>query len=366
MNLTIFFTTLILFSYGYFTNAEIEEVIVVPEHDRNLYGSASNQIIAIFNETNNIYFTVTGVAATYSTYNILNFTNTQGDALPKDILKLTMSDQSILLRVTLTNLSPEAFDKSLLLTVNETVAYTFVLKNPTDIVITSCLNDEVILRIPDSKNGYIMSMLGQENNPTCSFTISLDDTKKIKLDMSVCGIQYEQEFRLSFRQYQNFEGVTHDAFLGFKCRRKESIFQITTVDEFSGSYESVKDGDEHIFEQDIHAIMYLHKTGEPHTALTSDVTVREPVTLRIEMDNLYRNNFDMIPLQCTANNVPIIVNGCATPPMGHFIREAVGIFNANFNMFRTVTNGISDDTVVFSCIMYVCLLGNCPIVPCQQ
>lgn len=110
----------------------------------------------------------------------------------------------------------------------------------------------------------------------------------------------------------------------------------------------------------------LHAQGNENAVISQSVVTGNPVSLKIEMDPLYAQDVEIVPLECFVNNYKILDQGCASAgsPIGNFTKLSVGNFRSNFNMFRTIVNGVPQSDLIFKCTLFVCHLNQCPDIPC--
>lgn len=139
------------------------------------------------------------------------------------------------------------------------------------------------------------------------------------------------------------------------------------------------------YETQVQAVMFLHNQGDSDDVIVNQgINVGHPVSLRIKLDNVYTTTHDILPLVCAANDIIIMGQsnlsfsslnqltqltelsniGCASAPFRNFTKLGVGDYISEFNMFRTIRNGIGDSFVTFSCLIYVCKTGTCPVSSC--
>lgn len=330
---------------------------------RNLQGSSPSSVIGIEGEAANLYFLASGDAAHYSSYSVSGL-DQAGSAV--SLIDLKTLD-AVILRLTVNPLLSSQLATDVTLMVNgssSALDLVFQIAPQLDLTLLSCKNDGVLLKVPSARDGERVTVLGKENVADCDFIISLPASKELIIPMAACALSYDLEFVLRFTALAGFEGVDEDVNMRLTCQRITTTFLMSNQDMVS-RYEAVAAGDDMIYEQVVQAVMFLHAQGVPSNVISSGgVEVRTPVTLRIEMDDLYKNQFDILPLQCSANNQLIVDNGCSVYPFANFTREGPGTYRSDFNMFRTITNGIGDESVNFNCVMYVCQSGDCGSLPC--
>ena len=369
------------------------EAFVTVDHIRNLPGSGGNTVIGIPSQTNDIYFTVVGNAAQYSTY---TFEDANSGLTAEDYqvtVKTIFANAETIVRLTFTPLPDVLVAEQgsedpvimLKLKVNDTGVYdlNFNFYSMMDATLINCLNDVVTVMAPIFRNDTYLAVLGYETVADCNFKINMDSSLSVNIPMSTCGIAWEEPFTLRFTRLDGFEGSQGDMQAQFTCKRLTSQFAVTNKDTVS-RYSAVLDEDSLSFEHEVQVTMYLHERDDPSAVInTQGVVVKHPVSLTIEIDALYRNDFDVIPLTCSANNITILGTfdsllsfgadkapedmpdvACATDPFSNFNRISAGNYRSDFTMFRTTRNGISDTYVNFECLLYVCRAGECPALNC--
>ena len=365
-----------------FIDGSAGELLIEIDDARNLPSTNTTSFAGIANEINNFYFKVSGDEARYSSYQFVD--NSENAASYSFNVLPIITQSSVLLRLTISSLVQETIDDQTVLNLktnfSESVHFSFTIHEISDVTLVGCLNDVVSIKIPSNRNLTHLSVFGRESVPECNFQILLvDNEHEVELPMSQCGIAYEQEFLLRFTKLTDFEGIENDMNARLTCKRQTNIYLLTNSDVTS-RYETADEDDQLSFSQDVQIVMYLHERGNSsHVYTNQGVTVRTPVSLKIEMDSLYTSDFDAIPLMCTANNIPILGTydsltsfpngdlenvGCAVSHFSNFAKLGNGEYRSDFDMFRTVTSGVSDSAVNFQCLMFVCRTGTCPVLPC--
>ena len=367
------------------TTSLAQDVSVTIDLDRNLPGASASVLPGILDEVNNFYFFATGSDAKYSDFSFVDSSNLPGYAAT---LIPIVTSNGVLLRLSINPLMAGLVDNGLLLEIaaNGKVALLFEIHEIQDVALLSCLNDAVLLKVPADRNETHLSVWGKPDVAECNFQILLDDSLTISIPMSTCGVAYDVEFLLRFTQMTAFEGLDDDLNARLTCKRMTDTFILTNNDVLS-KYNEVTANNNMTFEQDLQVIMYLHERDDPSSVITTQgIEVKTDVSLKIEMDSLYANDFDVVPLVCTANDILILGKpdqqldsldqntpaeqlsdvACALSPFANFTKTAVGQYRADFKMFRTVRLRVSDTSVNFACLMYVCKTGTCPVLPCIQ
>ena len=365
-----------------------QDILVSVDLNRNLPGSSADKIIGIAGETNDIYFAVSGVAARFSNYTLEDTSSglLQPDDCEASLLTIFTTSE-VIVRITFNPLHAGLISSPLKIKVNETGAFdlTFTLEEMQDATLISCLNDIVTIKAPLSRNQTYVAVWGSEGAPECNFQILLDGSLKVDIPMSACNIQWEQEFFLRFTRMTEFEGLPDDLNARLTCKRITNQFVVSNKDVLS-RYNIVLDDDDLSYEHEVQVTMYLHERDDPSAVITNQgILVKSEVSLAIEVDALYRNDFDLVPLSCSANNITILGSptslatfqpdkapeempdvACAVGPFENFGRVSPGHFRSDFLMFRTILNGVSSSYVNFECLMFVCRAGECPTLNCIQ
>ena len=236
-------------------------------------------------------------------------------------------------------------------------------------------------KVPPIRNNTYMAVLGQEYNDLCRRQIVLNSKYMFHIPTSSCNIQFDETFHVRFTMLSNFEGSIQDLNTELMCKQTTDNILISNQD-FTSTYitdELFKYGTQ------VQAVMFLHNRGETNEVIVNQgVNIGHPVSLRIKLDNVYTTTHDILPLVCAANDIIIMGEsnlsfpslnelteltelsniGCALPPFRNFTKLDVGDYISEFNMFRTIRNGIGDSAIKFSCLIYVCQTGTCPVSSC--
>lgn len=241
------------------------------------------------------------------------------------------------------------------------VLFSAELQAQTDIILLSCLNDDVHLKVPSTYNNHYMSLDGAESNTACSYQLGnmANVGNSVRINMTSCGLAYNVPFQMSFRAQENFN-VDEDVVILMRCRGMDTTLEVSNRNINSDLNTVV--AQDHL--STVQAMMYLHLQGDEQAVVYDTVQVKTPVSLKIEMDPLFNQDFDILPLECYVNDYKVVDYGCASYPMNNFTKTAVGNFRSDFKMFRVVTNGLPNSDLTFRCILYVCHYGQCPQVPC--
>lgn len=243
---------------------------------------------------------------------------------------------------------------------NNGVISTVNLVEQTEIILFSCLNNQVHLKLPDRYSNHFLSLENYENNPSCSFQLGdLTTNNNIHLNMGDCGIYHNSPFQISVRQSEHFN-VDEDAFILMQCYGTDTVLSVTSLG-VSSTLDDITGSD---FLATVSALMYLHTPGDTSAVLSNNVLVNTPVSLTISMDPLYRHDFDILPIECFVNNYKIVNFGCASWPLSNFTKLETGVLSSEFKMFRPVINGVPENNVSFMCTLQVCDKGYCPTIPC--
>lgn len=246
---------------------------------------------------------------------------------------------------------------------NPTVMFSFIVSELTEPIMIACLNDQVKIHVPQSIDGHIVKVLGKETTVGCEpQTVDIaTNGNEITLDMVACSIAYFSNFKLVIKDPVNaLFDVDDDLVTQMQCKKVGNILRIDNADV---SADIAVDTSE-VFEQTIEADLTLTLASDPTTSITSS-TVGDAVSLTIMLDPLYTNDFDVFPMECTINDISILNMNCADYPMNQFEKIAVGHFQSNFSMFRPVVDGVPAESVTFSCNLFVCSLGDCPVTDCS-
>ena len=340
---------------------------------RNVYGTTENVLKAFDNVDNSVYFKAINAMGVDS-WNFVSQTANELQSVSIDHV-LDIEDGMKMVVATLRpsgshNYKIEGVDSG------GTVlgSLQFTISTPSNPQIVSCTNDKAKLYIPQSFNMTYINLNGKEGNTDCSFQIVLPSEApttphNLELPMTTCGISYYNQFQISLREHQLFN-VDADFNSLMTCSKIKLVTTLST--KTLGEYQD-PDTDV-LFEQGVLGTMYIHARGDQQSAITSNVEVGTPVTLRVSLGQLYKFNFDILPLVCSVNNVLITSSSCSvnTAIFGEFTKHSIGELSADFDLFRVLDSetNIPSSSITLECTFYVATVdtstGNslAPTSPC--
>lgn len=341
---------------------------------RNVWGTSASTLKAFDNVDNSVYFQATNADSVDS----WNFVDQASNPLQSvSIDHVLNSENSIKLIVA--TLKPSGSHSYKLVGIHSdgTVlgSLLFTIETPSNPQIVSCTNDKAKLYIPNSYNMTYLALNGKEGTSECSFQIILPSEAptlphNLELPMTTCGLGYYSQFQVSLREHEEFN-VDSDFNSLMTCAKIKLVATLST--DTQGNY-GIPDGNV-IFEQGVLGSMYVHARGDPQATLTDSVPVGTPVTLRVSLGELYKFNFDILPLICSVNDVLITSSSCSVNSaiFGEFHKHSIGELSADFDLFRVVdpNTNIPSASITIQCTLYVATVdtstGNslAPISPCM-
>ena len=340
---------------------------------RNVWGTTANTLKAFDNVDNSIYFKATG-AESVSSWSFVDQTLNPLQLSSIDHVLDTENSEKLIVATMKPTGSRDVILQGFHSNGTLLGSFSFTIENPHNPQIVSCTNDKLKLYIPDTYNMTYLALNGQEGNSDCSFRVVLPSSApttphNLEVPMAACGLQYFVQFQISLREHEEFN-VDQDFNSLMTCGKISLVTTLTA--EIQGSYGAPDT--QVLFEQGVLGSMYVHARGDPQATITNGVAVGTPVTLRISLGELYKFNFDILPLQCTVNNVLISTSSCSINPtiFGEFTKHSIGELSSDFNMFRVVDSvtKIPSNSINIQCTLYVGTVdtstgeSQAPISPC--
>ncbi|KAH3752847.1 hypothetical protein DPMN_187473 [Dreissena polymorpha] len=107
--------------------------------------------------------------------------------------------------------------------------------------------------------------------------------------------------------------------------------------------------------------MTLYRNGVDISGQTVKLT--DTITMVLQLESEYIEDFDIKAKYCTADNIDIIVDACAvdTDLFPHISRIQQGVLQASFGAFRTTNLNGGSVSMPFSCVLQVCLGACAPV-----
>ena len=348
---------------------------IIIDLQRNVFGTSENELKAFDNVDNSVYFKAINAVGV----NSWNFVNLNSNALQSVSVDHVLDTEDNIKMIVATlrpngshNYKLEGLDS------DGTVlgSLQFTITPPSNPQIVSCTNNKAKLYIPENYNNTYFSVNDKESNTDCSFQIVLPSEApttphNLELPMTTCSISYYNQFQVTLREHEEFN-VDADFNSLMTCSKISALTQLST--KTLGGYQD-PDTDV-LFEQGVLGTMYIHARGDPQSAITDNVQVGTPVTLRVSLGQLYKFNFDILPLVCSVNNVLITSSSCSvnTAIFGEFTKHSIGELSADFDLFRVIdsSTNVPSSSITVECTFYVATVdtstGNslAPTSPCMN
>lgn len=367
----MYYKSFVLFALLTYCNA----ADITIDLQRNVWGTTAVTLKAFDNVDNSVYFQATN-ADNVDSWNFVDQASNPLQSVSVDHI-LNMDDTGA--RLIVVTLKPAGLHSYKLEGLHSDGSVLgslmFSIETPSNPQIVSCMNDKAKLYIPESYNMTYIALNGREGNTACSFQIVLPSEAptlphNVELPMTTCGLSYYNQFQLSLREHEQFN-VDGDFNSLMTCSKIKIVTTLFT--DADGDY-GVPDTDV-LFEQGVLGSMYIHARGDPTTTLTDNVSVGTPVTLRISLGELYKFNFDILPLICSINDVLITSSSCSvnTAIFGEFTKHSIGELSADFDMLRVVDSNtnIPSTSITVECTLYVATVDStigtslAPTSPCM-
>ena len=237
----------------------------------------------------------------------------------------------------------------------------FELAVQNQITLVSCGEGIAAFLVPSSYDGHYFSIIGSESQPECAFQIDLQGQQTIGVNREACQILRNQTFEIAVRETPFIE-YDSDIRATFSCNAEDSSLVLSNTDVTSDFGSAT--GEQ--FLVSVQALMYIHERDNKTAVINTDKLVGAPVSMTIEMDEVYKEFYDVFPIECSVNGIDILIQGCADPisPVPDFIKIGVGEYRTDFNVFKTWVNNYPSSNLDFVCRLSVCLKDSCTIPPC--
>lgn len=355
------------------SSAVVHAAVITIDLQRNVWGTTNNVLKAFDNVDNSVYFQATNADDVAAWHFVDQASHPLQSVSIDHVLNMDAS-----VKLIVATLKPNGSHAYQLDAVNGdgTVlgSLVFTIEAPSNPQIVSCSNDRAKLYVPESYNLTYLALNGQEGTPACSFQIVLSgeaptSPHNVEVPMTTCGLSYYNQFQVSLREHEAFN-VDGDFNALMTCSKIKLVTTLST--QTQGDY-GVPESDT-LFEQGVLGSMYVHARDDPQTALTDSVPVGTPATLRVSLGELYKFNFDILPLICSVNDVLITSSSCSTNTaiFGEFTKHGIGELSADFDMFRVVdpTTNVPSTSITIQCTFYVATVDTstgtslAPVSPC--
>ncbi|XP_045177273.2 uncharacterized protein LOC123537539 [Mercenaria mercenaria] len=223
--------------------------------------------------------------------------------------------------------------------------------------VTSCTKSKLELTLTDGADGGIIYIQGQ--GTACrQFTTS--GVSYYTIDFGSCGIQWEESFKVMVQKKALYQ-TGEDKQIPVMCIADlgdltvSNNLDVADKDDDAGLNKTVKPT----------ATMSLYSNGNNVNGGTVKLT--DIVTLVMELDAEYIEDFDIKAKSCFADNIEIISNACPVDIelFPHISRVSQGLIQAQFGAFRTTSLAGGSVAMPFSCTLQVCL-GACSPTTCSD
>lgn len=226
--------------------------------------------------------------------------------------------------------------------------------NPT-LTVDSCTQSLLELTVTDAADGGIIYIQGQD--AACrQTTTSVSSTHTISF--GACNLQWEESFKVIIQKNANYQ-TGADKQIPVLCIADLGDLTVTNdlnaadKDDDAGQNKTVKPT----------ATMALYNDGTDVGGSTVKLT--DTITMIMQLDAEYIQDFDIKAKSCVADNIDIITDACAvdTELFPHMGQVSQGILQAAFGAFRTTSLTGGSVAMPFSCTLQVCL-GACAATTC--
>lgn len=305
------------------------------------------------------YFTVTGDELSGQ------FKATTDNATFVDLTRYVRSDSTTLLKGDFAAAAPgtdwqvvNVDDQSGIIT----AFLDFELAIQNQITLVSCGEGIAAFLVPASYDGHYFSIIGREGQSECAFQIDLQgDQASLGVNREACQILRNQTFEIAVRENPSIE-YDSDIRATFSCNAEDSTLVLSNTDVTSDFGSAT--GEQ--FLVSVQALMYIHERDNKTAVINGAKLVGAPVSMTIEMDEVYKEFYDVFPIECSVNGYDILIQGCATPlsPVPDFVKIGVGEYRTDFNVFKTWVDNYPSSNLDFVCRLSVCLKDSCTIPPC--
>ncbi|XP_060603786.1 uncharacterized protein LOC132756671 isoform X2 [Ruditapes philippinarum] len=223
--------------------------------------------------------------------------------------------------------------------------------------VTSCTRSKLELTLTDGADGGIIYIQGQ--GAACR-QLTTSGVSYYTIDFGSCGIQWEESFKVIVQKKSLYQ-TGDDKQIPVMCIADlgdltvSNSLDVADKDDDAGLNKTVKPT----------ATMTLYSNGENINGGTVKLT--DIVTLVMQLDAEYIEDFDIKAKSCFADNIEIISNACPvdTELFPHINSISQGLIQAQFGAFRTTSLAGGSVSMPFSCTLQVCL-GSCSYTTCSD
>lgn len=199
-----------------------------------------------------------------------------------------------------------------------------------------------------------VSILDQtDSNCSTSFT-----SNPVVFDMVKCGVNYDlpNYVLVSYDQI-----VSNDNTFMYEVVCSKSTDNVITDTDTVTEIAIVTDASQDMFDEALLLEMrMLNSSGSP----ISQAVIGDEVTLEIKLDTLFRQDFDIKPLQCFVDNI-LVYDTCSINSLvfEEFVKPEAGVLTSDFKLFKGDRSS-KTSVVNFGCVVETCI-DACPLPDCS-
>ncbi|XP_076090280.1 uncharacterized protein LOC143062483 [Mytilus galloprovincialis] len=228
--------------------------------------------------------------------------------------------------------------------------------NPS-LTVDSCTKSSLKLTLNDAAQDGIIYIQGQ--GAACK-QLTVIGSNIHEFNFGACGIAWESSFKIIVQKKQLYQ-TGDDKQIPIMC-----LADLTDI-SLSGDVNNLDKDDDAGQNLTVKptAFMKLYSDGVDVTG--GNVKLTDMLTLTMELDTDYLQDFDIKAKYCTASTIPITENTCATDTelFPEFSKPAQGYLSATFGAFRTTDLNGGSVPMTFTCSLQVCL-GSCSVTTCSS
>ncbi|XP_052783211.1 uncharacterized protein LOC128219441 [Mya arenaria] len=225
------------------------------------------------------------------------------------------------------------------------------------LTVDSCTKSKLVLTVTGAEDGGIIYIQGQD--AACRQTTSSTSSSH-EIDFTSCNLQWEESFKVIIQKKALYQ-TGADKQIPVMCVADLGDLTVSNnitaadKDDDAGQNKTVKPT----------ATMKLFSNGVDVAGTTVKLT--DTITMLLELDADYIQDFDIKARDCTADNIEVITSYCAadTELFPHMSQVSQGQLSASFGAFRTTSLAGGSVSMPFSCTLQVCL-GSCSATVCTD
>ncbi|WAR28627.1 hypothetical protein MAR_014331, partial [Mya arenaria] len=207
------------------------------------------------------------------------------------------------------------------------------------LTVDSCTKSKLVLTVTGAEDGGIIYIQGQD--AACRQTTSSTSSSH-EIDFTSCNLQWEESFKVIIQKKALYQ-TGADKQIPVMCVADLGDLTVSNnitaadKDDDAGQNKTVKPT----------ATMKLFSNGVDVAGTTVKLT--DTITMLLELDADYIQDFDIKARDCTADNIEV----------------SQGQLSASFGAFRTTSLAGGSVSMPFSCTLQVCL-GSCSATVCTD